>query len=194
MCRKIAAIFGWPSARTIGSTFGRIYLSGTESDLPRQTPLPLALLSMPCDYREFRPYLTQHPCGTLIADLVHAHWFRCWQAHRSLRAGSLCVAQSSSASEDREFVSRKNRVLDQQKCGQGKQTWTNRLVPAKRRVSGIGGVIPRPEESLPRALAPAVPPLWALARLWPKLNEYATADSRQNSFAGSDATISGSTP
>src|SRR5712664_2957008 len=118
-----------------------------------------------CDYREFRPYLTQHPCGTLIAGLVHAHWFRCWQAHRSLRAGSLCVAQSSSASKDREFVSRKNRVLDQQKCGQGKQMWTNRVAPAKRLVSGIGGVIPRPEESLPRALAPAVPPLWAPARL-----------------------------
>jgi hypothetical protein len=23
-----------------------------------------------CGYREFRPYLNQHPCGTLIADLV----------------------------------------------------------------------------------------------------------------------------
>jgi hypothetical protein len=25
---------------------------------------------MTCGYREFRPYLNQHPCGTLIADLV----------------------------------------------------------------------------------------------------------------------------
>ena len=23
-----------------------------------------------CDYREFRPYVNQHPYGTLIADLV----------------------------------------------------------------------------------------------------------------------------
>jgi hypothetical protein len=69
-----------------------------------------------------------------------------------------------------------------------------RLLPPKRRVSGIGGVIPRPEESLPRAPAPAVPPLWAPARLCPKLNEYAILHSRQNSFAVFDATISGSTP
>src|SRR6267154_2604330 len=112
----------------------------------------------------------------------------CWQAYRSLKTASVCLAQSTSASKCKEFVSRKNRVLDQQKFGQGKQTWTNRLAPGKRRVAGIGGVIPRPEESTPRAPAPAVPPLSAPACLWPKLNEYATADSSQNSPAGSDAT------
>ena len=70
-----------------------------------------------CDYREFRPYLNQHPWGTLIADLVDAHWVFCWQALRSLKTGSLCLAQSSGASKCREFVSRKNPVLDQQKFG-----------------------------------------------------------------------------
>jgi hypothetical protein len=43
VCGKIAVIFGWSSARTIGFTFGRIYFSGTESHLPRQTLSPLAL-------------------------------------------------------------------------------------------------------------------------------------------------------
>ena len=62
-------------------------------------------------YREFRPYLNQHRCGTLIADLVDAHWFPCWQAHRSLKTGSLCLVQSSSAFKCRQFVSRKNPVL-----------------------------------------------------------------------------------
>ena len=57
-----------------------------------------------------------------------------------------------------------------------------RVTPAKRRVAGIGGVIPRPEESLPRAPAPAVPPLWAPARLWPKLNAYATAGCASRKF------------
>jgi hypothetical protein len=33
----------------------------------------------------------------------------------------------------------------------------NRLAPAKRRVTDIGGVIRRPEESLPRAPVPVVP-------------------------------------
>ncbi len=46
LCGKIAVIFGWSFARTIGSTFGRIYFSGTESRLPRQTPSPLVRLSI----------------------------------------------------------------------------------------------------------------------------------------------------
>ena len=45
-CGKIAVIFGRSSARTIGFTFGRIYFSGTEFHLPRQTPSPLAPLSI----------------------------------------------------------------------------------------------------------------------------------------------------
>jgi hypothetical protein len=68
-------------------------------------------------YREFRPYLNEHPCGTPIADLVDVYWFRCWQARRSLKTGSPCLAQSSSASKCREFVPRKNSVLDQPKFG-----------------------------------------------------------------------------
>ena len=51
-----------------------------------------------CDYREFRPCLKQDPCGTLIADLFDAHWLPCWQAPRSRRTWSLCLAQSTSAS------------------------------------------------------------------------------------------------
>ncbi|SRR5258708_9165937 len=45
-CGKIAGIFGWSSARIIGFTFGRIYFSGAESRLGRQTPLPLAHVSI----------------------------------------------------------------------------------------------------------------------------------------------------
>src|SRR5258708_18971728 len=46
-CGKIAGIFGWSTARTIGSTFGRIYFSGTESHSPRQTPSPRVRRSIP---------------------------------------------------------------------------------------------------------------------------------------------------
>ena len=75
-----------------------------------------------CDYREFRPYVNQHPYGTLIADLVDHTGFVVGQAYRSLKTGSVCLAQSTSASKCREFESRRNRFLDQQKFGQGKQT------------------------------------------------------------------------
>lgn len=40
--------------------------------------LPLA-----CDYREFRPDLNQHSCGTLIADLHDARWLPCRQESES---------------------------------------------------------------------------------------------------------------
>src|SRR6516162_3374486 len=53
----------------------------------------------------------------------------------------------------------------------------NRLAPAMRRVADIGGVIPRPEESLPRTPVPAVPLPWAQERLCPRINAYVTADS-----------------
>src|SRR6516165_70103 len=66
----------------------------------------------------------------------------------------------------------------------------NRLAPAMRRVADIGGVIARPEESLPRTPVPAVPLPWAQERLCTKINPYVTADSRQNSSAAFDATIS----
>jgi hypothetical protein len=55
----------------------------------------------------------------------------------------------------------------------------SRLAPAKRRVAGIGGVIPRPEGSLPRDPVPVVPLLWAPGRLCPTLNAYTTADTSQ---------------
>ena len=38
VCGKTVAIFGWSTARTIGSTSGRICFSGTESRLPRLMP------------------------------------------------------------------------------------------------------------------------------------------------------------
>src|SRR5882757_8541554 len=69
----------------------------------------------------------------------------------------------------------------------------NRLAPAKRHVADIGGVIPRPEESLPRTPVPAVPLPGAQGHLCPRINAYVTADSRQNSSAVFDATISHST-
>jgi hypothetical protein len=57
------------------------------------------------------------------------------------------------------------------------------LQTTKRRVPGIGGVIPRTVESLPRAPVLAVPLPWAPGPLWVRLNAHATADSRQNSCA-----------
>src|SRR5205807_4205151 len=53
--------------------------------------------------------------------------------------------------------------------------------------------VPRPEESLLRAPVLAVPLPWAPGRLCPRLNAYETADSKQNSAAEYDATISHST-
>jgi hypothetical protein len=57
---------------------------------------------------------------------------------------------------------------DQRRSGISSQEGKRRrkgLVPAKRRVAGIGGVIPRPEESLPRAPVPEVPLPWTPGRL-----------------------------
>jgi hypothetical protein len=48
--------------------------------------------------------INQHPCGRLIADLVDAQQFPCWQAPRSLRTGSLCVVQSSLAPAKRPIA------------------------------------------------------------------------------------------
>jgi hypothetical protein len=67
------------------------------------------------------------------------------------------------------------------------------LFRPKRRGAGIGGVIPRPVESLPRATVPAVPLPCAPGRLCPRLNAYVTDDSRQNSCAAFAAAISHST-
>jgi hypothetical protein len=98
----------------------------------------------------------------------------------------------------------KESVFDQLKFGrvdQGEAAFLlrkakcrcNRLAPAKRPVAGIDGVIPQPEESLPRAPVPAVPLPGAPGRLCPRLNAFVTADSRQNSCAEFVATISRST-
>src|SRR5207253_10229498 len=87
-----------------------------------------------CDYREFRPYVNQHPYATLIADLVDHTGF---VVGKHIGVQRLAVSASLSRRVHRsagKFVSRKNRVLDQQKFGQGKQTWTNRVAPVKRRV------------------------------------------------------------
>src|ERR1700730_12405225 len=43
VCGRIAVTVGSCIAKTIGSTFGRIYFSDTESHLPRQTRCHLAL-------------------------------------------------------------------------------------------------------------------------------------------------------
>src|SRR5437660_516991 len=67
------------------------------------------------------------------------------------------------------------------------------LQATKRRGAGIGDVVPRPVESLPRAPVPVVPMPWTPGRLCPTPNAYVTADSRKNNFAGFDATISHST-
>jgi len=129
--------------------------------------------------------------------------FPCWPAHLSLKTGSLCLFQSSSASKGVRVA--KESGFDQQKvCSarsrrsgistqEGKRRG-NRLAPTKRRVADIGGVIPRPVESLPRAApVPVVPLPWAPGRICPRPNAYVTTDSRQNSCAAFAATISHST-
>src|SRR6266446_2666712 len=55
------------------------------------------------------------------------------------------------------------------------------LQATKRRVAGIGGVILRPEESLPRTPVLAVPLPWAPGSLCPRLNAYGTADTSRQS-------------
>jgi len=88
--------------------------------------------------------INQHPCGTLTQ--ISSMHFPCWQAHRSLKTGSLCLVLSSSAPKCRESVSRKNPVMDQQEFGrvdlgeaafplqEGKHR-RNWLAPARRRVA-----------------------------------------------------------
>jgi hypothetical protein len=130
--------------------------------------------------------------------------FPCWPAHLSLKIGSLCLVQSSRASKCWEFVSQQNPVLISKNfvpLDQGEAAFPlrkanvegNRLAPAKRRVADIGGVIPRPVESLPRAPVPVVPLPWTPGRLCPRQNAYVTTDSRQNTCAAFAATISHST-
>src|SRR5207302_8594258 len=63
------------------------------------------------------------------------------------------------------------------------------LQATKRRVAGIGGVAPRPEQSLPRAPLLAAPLLWAPGRPWPRLNAYVPADGRRNRCTEFHATI-----
>ncbi len=148
-----------------------------------------------CDYREFRPHLNQHPRGTLIADLVDElatvptiapDLEDSGRLRRTvdeyIQVQGVRVAKGSSVGLARVWSA---RSTDQRQC--------NWLAPAKRRVAGIGGVIPRPEESLPRAPVLAVPLPWAPGRFCPRLNAYVTADSKQNSCAGFDATTSHST-
>ena len=146
--------------------------------------------------------INQHPCGTL-SQISWMH-FPCWQAHLSLKAGSLCLVQASSASRLQGVLVANEPGFDQQKFGrvdQGEAAFPfqeskrrcNWLAPAKQRSADIGGVIPRPVESLPRDPVPAVPLPWAPGRLCPRLNAFGTADSRQNSCAVFDATISRST-
>jgi hypothetical protein len=54
--------------------------------------------------------INQHPCGTLIADLVDALSLLA-STSEFKGAGSLRLVQASSASRCREFLSRKNPVL-----------------------------------------------------------------------------------
>jgi len=146
--------------------------------------------------------INQHPCGTLISDLVDA----------------LSLVASTSESKDWQSLPRtvveciqvqgvrvaKECVLDQQEFGrvdhgeapfplqEGKRR-CNWLAPAKRRVADIGDAIRRPAQSLPLAPVPAVPLPWTPGRLCPRPNAYGTADSRQNNCAAFAATISHST-
>ena len=123
---------------------------------------------------------------------------------RSLKTGSLCLAQSSRHSSARSPCRERIRFSISKslvRVEQGESAFPlkagkcrgNRLAPAKRRVARIGGVAPRPEESLPRSPVPVVPLPWVPEHLCPRLSVYVTADSRQNSCAEFDAMISHST-
>ena len=59
------------------------------------------------------PRIPSLSTNILVARQSQISWmhFPCWQAHRRLTAGSLCLVQSSSASRCRKFLSRKNPVL-----------------------------------------------------------------------------------
>jgi len=56
-----------------------------------------------CAYRELRPY--QPPSLWNANRRSRRCTFSCWQAQRSLKTGSLCLVQSSSASKCRELLS-----------------------------------------------------------------------------------------
>ncbi len=129
--------------------------------------------------------LNAHPSGTLIADLIDE-----LATLLTVALGGLAV----SASPRREYLQVQGvRFAKGAFPFQKGKRRCNRLAPAKQRSAGIGGVIPRPVESLPRAPVPAVPLPWAPGRLCPRLNAFVTADSRQNSCAEFVATISRST-
>jgi hypothetical protein len=146
--------------------------------------------------------INQHTCGTLIADLVDAlsllastSQSKDWKSLprpvvECIKVLGVCVAKESGF-DQQKFSSARSR-----RSGistQGGKRRGNRLAPAKRRVADIGGVIPRPVESLPHAPVPVVPLPWTPGRLCPRLNAYVTTDSRQNSCAAFAATISHST-
>jgi len=81
VCGKIVAIFGWSTARTIGSTFGRIHFSGTGSRLPRQTPSPLVRLSI----------------AVLVPDAISA-------------AKSISISPQKSSGSSKSLLSRSPRI------------------------------------------------------------------------------------
>src|SRR5712664_4272820 len=83
-CGKIAVIFGWSSARIIGFTFGRIYISGTESRLARQTPLTLAHRSIAASGSDatsvaksmsINPQKCCDPTKSMLTHSLHIHYF-----------------------------------------------------------------------------------------------------------------------
>ena len=143
--------------------------------------------------------INQHTCGTLIADLVDAlsllastSQSKDWKSLprpvvECIKVLGVCVAKESGFDQQKfcSARSRRSGISTQEGKRRG-----NRLAPAKRRVADIGGVIPRPVESLPRAPVPAVPLPWAPGRLCPRLNAFGTADSRQNSCVEFDVTVS----
>lgn len=141
----------------------------------------------------------------ISTSIVDAHWLPCCEAHRSLKTGSLCLARrarpgarSACRGRIRFWITQRHKVWSSKLKRSGISVFSlkernrrgSRLAPAKRRVAGIGGVVPRPEESLPRDPVPVVPLLWAPGRLCPKLNGSATADSRQNICAEFHAVLS----
>jgi hypothetical protein len=154
-----------------------------------------------CAYRD-SVRINQHTCGTLIADLVDAlsllastSQSKDWKSLprpvvECIKVLGVCVAKESGFDQQKfcSARSRRSGISTQEGKRRG-----NRLAPAKRRVADIGGVIPRPVESLPRAPVPVVPLPWTPGRLCPRPNAYGTTDSRQNSCAAFAARISHST-
>ncbi len=99
-CGKIAGIFGWSTARTIGSTFGKICFSGTESHSPRQTPSARVRRSIP----------VSGPAAMSAAKSMSISPRKCSDASKSLPSPSRHIRYSARKEPEPIQLSRKRHA------------------------------------------------------------------------------------